>query len=311
MPTSRRPGPGDKPRRPRVAGTRKRSTPGKYGGSGSDTDPISAVVNSEKAVPAERIHHSDSATAPAAKPADPVTESVPVDHQDLTADEGDCDGGPVVEPAAVTTWPVKDDTDAVTNSATNSGPYPVVDIDATAGRTAQVASSGRTVRLMVTAVLLVLTVVCAALSFWFLSEENALHNEGPGANQALTDPAATSEVKSKITGAVQQVFSYDFTNTAKTENAAKNLLVGPATQQYNELYAVVKQLVPQQKLVLTTSVQASAVTMLQGDRAQLLLIVNQVDTRTDTGQSNSDTAQLSIGAVKQGNDWKIEQITQR
>lgn len=160
-------------------------------------------------------------------------------------------------------------------------------------------------------VLLVPAVICAALAVWFQAEVHALRDEGPGANQALVDTADTSAVNGQITDAVQKVFSYDFSNTAKTEDAAKNVLVGPAIQQYNQLFTTVKQQAPQQKLVVTTTVKSSGVTMLQGDRAQVLLFVDQNAVRTDTGQNNVGPAQISVDAVKQGGQWKIEQITQR
>jgi Mce-associated membrane protein len=159
--------------------------------------------------------------------------------------------------------------------------------------------------------LLVPAVICAALAVWFHAEVHALRDEGPGANQALVDTADTSAVNGQITDAVQKVFSYDFANTAKTEDAAKSVLVGPAIQQYNQLFTTVKQQAPQQKLVVTTTVKSSGVMRLQGDRAQVLLFVDQNAVRTDTGQNNVGPAQISVDAVRQGGQWKIEQITQR
>jgi Mce-associated membrane protein len=323
VPTSRRPRPGDKPRRPRVAGMRKRTAPGRYDASDSET--IAEFAGSEEAVATEEVRR-DNGFAPATKSADPSVDSGPtdsVDHPDLSVDAGESDDALISEWEAVAAKPVIDGTAAVEDSTpdppqtTDELSSPDADSDGAdqeateeAAEAEQVDRPGRTTRLIVTAVLLLFTVVGGVLSFWFFSEANALRNEGPAANRALIDPGPTSEVNGKISGAVQQVFSYDFANTAKADNAAKNLLTGQAVQQYNQLYTIVKSVAPQQKLVLTTTVQSSAVTMLQGDRAQLLLIVNQNDTRTDTGQSNSFTGQLSVGAVKQGNDWKIEQITQ-
>lgn len=319
MPTPRRPGPGGKPRRPRVAGTRKRTTSVGYGVSESDSAAVAEAPNPGQAVAEEPIHRSDNGTAPVAQPVDLATENTPsVDDPGLTEEAENSEGVPISEGETVIARPVIDDTDDIADpEVVEAGQLPATDVESVdadevlPAEPMQSEAQSRPKRPIVTAVLLVLTVVCGILSFWFFTEANALRNEGPAANHALTDPAATSEVNGQISAAVQQTFSYDFANTAKTENAAKNLLVGPAIQQYNQLYAIVKNVAPQQKLVLTTTVQASAVTMLQGDRAQLLLVVNQNDTRTDTGQNNSFTGQLSIGAVKQGNAWKIEQITQR
>ena len=107
------------------------------------------------------------------------------------------------------------------------------------------------------------------------------------------------------------MFSYDFANTAKTEGEAKKLLVGPAVKQYEQLFSTVKQQAPQQKLMVTTSVKASGVKQLQGDRAEVLAFVNQNATRTETKENSTGQAQISLGMVKQGDQWKINSITQR
>src|SRR4051794_41580008 len=74
----------------------------------------------------------------------------------------------------------------------------------------------------------VATVLLGGLAVWFGGEADGLRS-GPGAhNAALTDTARTSEVKGKITDAVNAVFSYDYTNTARTEQAARTLLTGKA-----------------------------------------------------------------------------------
>ncbi len=161
------------------------------------------------------------------------------------------------------------------------------------------------------AVMLVLTAVFGGLAFWFHSEAYSLRNEGAAANRALVDQAATSQVKGQITDAVETLFSYDYANTAETEQAAKKLLTGKAVEQYDKLFETVKAQAPEQKLVLTTTVRAAGVTRLQGDRAEVLLFVDQNATRTDTGQSNVGPAQLTVSAEKHGDQWKISGITPR
>jgi Mce-associated membrane protein len=148
-----------------------------------------------------------------------------------------------------------------------------------------------------------IAVLFGALSLGYLG--------GSQANEALTDQATTSEVNGQVTDAVNKVFSYDFANTKKTEDAAHQFLTGKAIQQYNDLFATVKQQAPQQKLVVTTTVKTSGVTRLQGDHAQVLLFVDQNATRTTTGENNVGPAQISVGAVKDGDQWKIDSITQR
>ncbi|MDR7302452.1 hypothetical protein [Haloactinomyces albus] len=159
--------------------------------------------------------------------------------------------------------------------------------------------------------MLVLTVAFGGLAVWFHNEAHALRHEGAAANRALVDQAATSRVKGRITTAVEKLFSYDHTNTAKTEKAAKNLLTGKAVQKYDKLFATVRKQAPKQKLVVTTTVQTAGVTRLQEKRAEVLLFVNQRSTRTESGRSTVGPAQLSVVAEKHGDQWKISRITQR
>ena len=157
---------------------------------------------------------------------------------------------------------------------------------------------------------LALSVVFALLAGLFGAKALGLLG-GPQSNEALVDQAATSEVNGQVGDAVSRVFSYDFANTKKTEDAAGQVLTGKAVQQYNDLFATVKQQAPAQKLVVTTTVKSSGVTRLQGDHAQVLLFVDQNATRTTTGESNVGPAQISVGAVKDGDQWKIDSIIQR
>ncbi|MBB5154728.1 hypothetical protein [Saccharopolyspora phatthalungensis] len=157
----------------------------------------------------------------------------------------------------------------------------------------------------------VATVVLAGFALWFGIETYAVRDTGSAANETLVSAGATSEVNGQISDAVEKVFSYDFNDTAKTETAARDLLVGPAVQRYNDLFALVKQQAPQQQLIVTTTVKSSAVTRLQDDRAELLLFVDQHSMRANTGESNTGPAQISVSAEKQGDRWKITQITLR
>ena len=114
--------------------------------------------------------------------------------------------------------------------------------------------------------------------------------------------------RSQVETAVNTVFSYNYTNMQKTETAVQRLLTGNALCQYNVLYKVVQQQAPSQKLVLTTSVQAKGVEMLQGDTARVLLLVQQTDTRATTNQTSTSQSMIAVNAVKQGGAWKISGI---
>ncbi|WP_235079120.1 hypothetical protein [Amycolatopsis orientalis] len=125
-------------------------------------------------------------------------------------------------------------------------------------------------------------------------------------NRAVLDVAKTAQVKDQVSKAVETLFSYDFNNIKKTEDAANQLL---ATDQvktsYNALMGQVKKLAPEQKVVVTCKVTRSAVIRLNGDLARVMLFIDQTSTRADTKQTAAGTAQMHVDAQLQGNTWKI------
>lgn len=134
------------------------------------------------------------------------------------------------------------------------------------------------------------------------------HARGEIQNTALVDAAGTSEVSGQVTSAISTVFSYNYTNMDKTRTAVQRLLTGQALCQYNLLFKVVQQQAPGQKLVLTTTVQAKGVEMLQGGTARVLLLLQQTDTRASTNQTSTSQSMIAVNAVKQGDTWKISAI---
>jgi len=156
--------------------------------------------------------------------------------------------------------------------------------------------------------LAVLTIVLGGVGAWSARQAHALNSNPTAENKALTDSARTSALKGEVTDIVNTVFSYNYTDVAKTERAAQTLLTGKAVQQYNEMIAVVRKQAPTQKLVLTTTVTDSGVRMLEGDRAHLLIFADQRSTRTDKNQSAASAAMFSVTAVYRDNRWKISNI---
>jgi Mce-associated membrane protein len=160
--------------------------------------------------------------------------------------------------------------------------------------------------LAVPLVLAVVTVVLGGLAVWFGVQWS--HARGSSANTALADAPTTAEVAGQVTSAVNAVFSYDYTNLAKTQQAVPKVLTGTALCQYNELFKQVKAQAPGQKLVLTTTVQDKGVELLQGDRARVLLALDQHDTRAQTNQTTDSQAVIAVNAIRQGGVWKISSI---
>lgn len=153
-----------------------------------------------------------------------------------------------------------------------------------------------------------MTVTFAGLAIWFADEANAVRGRAGAHNVALTDPARTSEVKGQVTDAVNTLFSYDYADPAKTQKAEDTLLTGRATGQYDQMLAQVRVQAPKQKLVLTTTVTDSAVEMLEGDHARLLVFADQRNTRTSGKDTTYAAAMLAVDASRLHGTWKITNI---
>ena len=158
----------------------------------------------------------------------------------------------------------------------------------------------------------IVAVALGGLAVWFgLKSGGSTAGTGFGAgtpNAAVTDRTATAQVTQQIDNAVDRIFSYNYTDTARTASAAKDLLTGPARAEYAKLFRVVQQQAPKEKLVLTTTVTNSGVEMLNGNAARLLIFANQKDTGAARGSTTEAGAMFAVTAVKQGGQWKIENI---
>jgi Mce-associated membrane protein len=152
------------------------------------------------------------------------------------------------------------------------------------------------------------TVVLGALGAWATVAAHDLRTNAAAANGALVNASATSAVKRDVTSAVNTIFSYSYADTGRTQAAAQNLLTGAAIQQYNQLFALVKQDAPKEKLVVTTRVTNIGLELLAHGRARLLVFANQQDTMTGTKKSSYGGAMFAVTAVSQNGTWKIENI---
>lgn len=152
-----------------------------------------------------------------------------------------------------------------------------------------------------------LAIVLAGFATWFKIEDNSV--ESATSNTALLDVARTSQVNQAATSAVETLFSYDFNNVKKTQDAANNLLLNDEVKaRYNSLMGQVQTLAPQQKIVVTVKASRSAVIMLQGDRARVMVFVDQTATRTDQNQTSSGSAQLYVNMQYTNGKWGITSL---
>jgi Mce-associated membrane protein len=157
----------------------------------------------------------------------------------------------------------------------------------------------------------VLAVLLVGAGTWALVAANDLRSSSAARNDALVDTGRTAEVSAAVSSALNQIFSYSYDKTEVTEQAAKAVLQGDALDTYDRLFAEVRDKAPGQKLVLTTRVVYSAVQSLEGDRARLLVFLDQSATRVDTNTTNAAAAQLSVTAKRVGGHWVITDMAPR
>ncbi|WP_134730683.1 MULTISPECIES: hypothetical protein [Amycolatopsis] len=146
-------------------------------------------------------------------------------------------------------------------------------------------------------------VVMAALAVWFTVEARDT-NAVVAHNTALSDVSGTADAGKQISSALGALFSYRYDDPARNDRAAKDLLTGSALTQYTRLFGQVRQLAAEQKLVVTSTAVASGVKLLDGDRAALLVFLDQTGTRGD-GQRSTGAAQLSVTAERIDGKWRI------
>jgi Mce-associated membrane protein len=301
------------PRRPRVAGLRKPST---------DESPAERT-GQLPAVPPEgaRKPRPRPAPRPAPKPAAKPAES-------FEATSGQLDTAPSAEDTAVFAAVGTEDepkVDALTGEPDEEDaparpaprrkkrdtgiakPTDVSEAEAAASEDEEPSKpAGPKVQrpYVVAGALVLVALILGGLAFWFKSEEVKVSSAT--SNTALLDVAKTAQVKDAVSKAAEALFSYDFNNIKKTEDAANDLLANDDVKnKYNSLMGEVKRLAPAQKMIVTCKVTRAAVIMLNGDLAKVMVFVDQTSTRTDTKKTTAGTAQLHLNAQLQGDKWKI------
>lgn len=129
-------------------------------------------------------------------------------------------------------------------------------------------------------------------------------------NHALTDTAATTRVGGDVGEGLARIFSYTPTGPDAAERAAGTVLGGRAARQYADLFAQVRASLVEQRITLSTQAVRTGVIELDGDRAVLLVFLDQVS-RRGKGAATSVAAQLTVTAQFQGDRWLIVDIKAR
>lgn len=154
--------------------------------------------------------------------------------------------------------------------------------------------------------LVVVALLLAAAGGWFTVTAPA-----EVTNLAVVDAGATAEVSGQVRDGLERIFSYRFDDAEPTERAAHDVLTGAAPDQYAALFTDVVSHAAEQRLVLRSTVAVAGVSLLDGDRAALLVFLDQSATRGDTGAINSGGAQLSVTAKRIDGHWRIAGLRPR
>jgi Mce-associated membrane protein len=150
---------------------------------------------------------------------------------------------------------------------------------------------------------------CAAV---FFAVANATLRGTPAArNTALVDIGATAQVSQQIDDALRTVYSFDFARLDQNEAAARAVITPAFAAQFEQLFGQIRQLAPQQQAVVTATVASSAVREIDGDRAVLVVFLDQQATRAQSGDQPQQLAaagRLTVTAERVDGAWKIADV---
>ena len=173
----------------------------------------------------------------------------------------------------------------------------------------EMAESSRRLTGVATLVALVAAVVLIlGLAAWFRGEANQLAGSAAASNDALVDAGTTAQVSGQVREAVHRVFSYDFARLDDNERAAAEVITGSFVPTFHQQFARVRQLAPPQQAVVMATVPALAVKVLDGDRAIVVVFIDQRANRSGQAQPLLAAGRLTVAAQRVNGSWKIADV---
>ena len=160
-------------------------------------------------------------------------------------------------------------------------------------------------------VLLVVAVVATGAGFFSWSKAQQADRAQPTGNIAFLNKPATAEVKDQVSKAIEAIYSYDSAQLDQSENRALSFITGSYTDEFKANFATVRQLGPQEKASLVSTVVGAGVESLTESRATLLVMVNQVGHRGDNPQPLRAAVRLNVTAQKVDGQWKVSGVNQK
>jgi Mce-associated membrane protein len=156
--------------------------------------------------------------------------------------------------------------------------------------------------------LVVVMLIALGLTAWWRGETHALLGTAASSNRALLDVGTTAEISGQVRDAVERVFSYDFTRLDDNERAAAAVITGPFAADYRRQFARVRELAPGQQAVVVATVPALAVKVLDGDRAIVVVFIDQQANRGGQTQPLLAAGRLRVTAQRATGSWKIADV---
>jgi Mce-associated membrane protein len=169
----------------------------------------------------------------------------------------------------------------------------------------------RTRRRVPTVALAVALVVLTCAAVFFAVANATLRGTPAARNTALVDIGATAQVSQQIDDALRTVYSFDFARLDQNEAAARAVITPAFAAQFEQLFGQIRQLAPQQQAVVTATVASSAVREIDGDRAVLVVFLDQQATRAQSGDQPQQLAaagRLTVTAERVDGAWKIADV---
>jgi len=171
-----------------------------------------------------------------------------------------------------------------------------------------VRSSPRVIRVATLVGLIAALVMAVGLALWFRGETDRLLGSAAASNNALVDVGTTAQVSGQMRDAVQRVFSYDFARLDSNERDAADVITGQFARDFHQQFATVRELAPGQRAVVVATVPALAVKVLDGDRAIVVVFIDQQAKRGAEAAPLLAAGRLTVTAQQTNGSWKIADV---
>ena len=126
---------------------------------------------------------------------------------------------------------------------------------------------------------------------------------------AATVRDATSEAQGAAERAVVTILAYDYRTMDEDQAAAGALMTPEYREEYDKLFAVVKENAPATKTVVTVEpVVASGIVRSGEDRVQVLVFVNRPTTNAQSPEPRVFRDQVTLTMEKVEDDWLVDNL---